>query len=171
MYRDIANLKRANKQVRVRITEVNMAARIIWAESRGFENLQYQINVSSLDPLVSIPRVGELWIIQGSSDHDWALLKRLEDGSEDTPLDILREGDRRIDASCLYIDTDRGTIANTQLTLVDQQPEITLPREEGGEPFLYRPEGVTLLSVNGELIVLTPDGKHWKVVLEPYELS
>ena len=171
MQRDIDALKKANKSVWVRITEVNIPARIIWAVGRGRQNMQYQISISGLDPFVAIPKVGEIWLITGNSDHTWRLSKRQEDGSEDTPLDQLREGDRRIDASMLYIDTDRGVMNNGQMTLVDQEPETTLSKEQGGEPFLFRPEGVTLLSVNGELVVLTPDGKSWKVVLEPYELS
>lgn len=170
MYRDIDNLKKANREILVRITEVNMAKGIIWAVSRGRKDMQYQINIAGHDAMVAVPRVGEIWLITGNSDHTWRLSKRIENGSEDTAIDQLKEGDRRIDANALYIDTDRGTIANTQITLVDQEPDLTLSVELGGEPFLFRTEGVTLLSVKGELVVLTPDGKRWKVVLEPYEL-
>ena len=102
--RDLDDLKRANKEILVRITEVNMTQRIIWAVSRGIKGIQYQISVAGLDPLVAIPRTGEIWRIAGTADHSWRLVQRLEDGSENTGLDNMKEGDRRIDDHSVVID-------------------------------------------------------------------
>lgn len=152
MYKDIEMLKRSDREVIVRITEVNASKMIIWA--LGAKNTQYQASFAGLDPLVAIPETNEYWILKGSSDFSWRLYKRLENGNEQVSIDSLKEGDRRLEANGLFLSTKRGTIMRGQLTLVDMEEPLT------------RLEGITLASVDGELVIVKPDGTWWKFALE-----
>jgi hypothetical protein len=155
MYGSLDRVQRLNKEVLVKITEVNPPARTIWAEDG--KGLRYGISFAGLDPLISIPSPGEKWMIKSDTGFEWRLMRRYEDGTEKFPVDSLRPGDRRLEANGLFISTNKGIIADSQLTLFDRDEVLT------------RAEGVTLYSQNGELRVRTSDGKDWKVTLEAIE--
>ena len=155
MYGELDRLKRMNRTVLVKITEVNMPKGIVWGESAT--SSQYTIAVAGLDALVAIPKVGERWFIDCGQDYLWRLGKRFENGSEKTPIQELREGDRRLEGETVYISGKQGIVAKSQITLIDQ---TDVPA---------RADGVTLYSKDGQLLLCTPDGQVWKVALEPLE--
>jgi hypothetical protein len=155
MYGKLEDISRLNREIVVRITEVNVPKRVIWAVSAI--GTKYTISVAGLDPLVAIPDIGEEWLIESSKDYQWRLVKRFENGSETTSLDSLRAGDRRLESNGLFIATKKGVVLNSELTLQNRDDVVT------------RPDSVTLFAQDGELRIATPDGKTWKVVLEPLE--
>jgi hypothetical protein len=155
MYGDIDQLTRSSRELVIRITEVNTTTNIIWGN--GAANKRYQVSIDGWSPLLAIPQIGERWVIVGNLDYGWRLARRLEDGSEAFSLETLRPGDRRLEANGLYISTKKGTLADTQITLMNQLD------------YKIRPEGVTLFCQDDELRVVLPDGTVWKVALEPLE--
>ena len=94
-----------------RVTAVDMENMKILVEDRFGTNHQVSLNV--LDPLLSIPKLGDGWLIRRAGDLgiDWFLDKRAEDGTELTPLSSLQPGDRRIEGTTLYLDSSEKVFA------------------------------------------------------------
>ena len=80
----------------VTVREVNMAQRQIILQDQFGTTLNASVHF--LDPQVSIPQVGERWTAKRQG-MDWILMRRMERGTEHTPVTSLKPGDYRIEAA------------------------------------------------------------------------
>lgn len=131
IYEQIRRAQQNSEYRRVKIEEVNMARKHILARDR-YER-EYQISYDFHFPILTIPRVGEIWLIK-SYGNDWRLDKVAtpRDMGNLQPGDIIIEGDKvYIDGTTIIINgtpVDPATpiFPNIQIngTLVGSKPTI-----------------------------------------------
>jgi len=101
---DYHAIRRASRQIeekRVKINEVNMATRYLTATD--INNGQIQIIMDLFPAVVDIPMPGDTWVIR-KSGLDWRLMRRVENTLEQTKVESLVAGDKRLEAeSTLYL--------------------------------------------------------------------
>jgi hypothetical protein len=105
-----------NSSVRLSIREVNMQK--MYVQGTDAYGKSYQVSLSLPNPLVSIPQVNELWRLKRDG-NDWILDRRMETGSENTPMISLAPGDRRLEASNkLYLNGENVVINGHDFALL-----------------------------------------------------
>ena len=77
------------------VTEVNTAERYVAGTDNFGSALRISLHVH--DPLIAVPVVGEVWLLQRKG-HDWLLWKQAETGGADSGYEGLDPGDRQLSA-------------------------------------------------------------------------
>jgi hypothetical protein len=114
MYNTINNLSRQLEERRVSINEVNTEQRFISA--KDITGATVTIKFDLLDPLITIPNQGEIWVVKRQSDG-WRLDRKLETGNEITPVSALQPGDKRVEGSNVYINGTQSVSINGDINL------------------------------------------------------
>lgn len=94
-WREIRDVKRDTTTTRIAIREVNTSENYISGED-AFGGV-VQISLDFRDSVLTIPQVGELWIVERTG-NDWRLGKKL-DTTQIKPLNELSPGDKRLEAA------------------------------------------------------------------------
>lgn len=113
--RQMRQVARAIQEMRVTITEVNTAVRMVKAKD-GYGS-QYTLSLDLVTPVVEVPQTGDVWVIKRNISNEWRLDRKMED-APNYPISSMNPGDKRVEASnSLFLSGQNVVISGGAVTI------------------------------------------------------